>query len=78
MHFAALELDFSIGKGEESIIAADADVKTRAELGAALADDDRAGGDDLSAVGFNASVLRIAVASIAGGTRAFLMCHASP
>ena len=66
MHFAALEFDAAVGEGEEGVVTADADVEAGLELGAALADDDGAGGDDLPAVGFDAAVLRVAVAAVAG------------
>ena len=53
----------------------EADVLAGADLRAALADDDAAGGDRLAAIGLHATVFRIAVATVAAGGLTFLMCH---
>ena len=45
------------------------------ELRAALADDDRAGGDGLAAVRLDAAVLRIRVAAVLGRALSLLVCH---
>src|SRR5579862_3377442 len=78
MHLAALEFDFAVDEGEEGVVSAAADVEAGVELGAALANDDGACGNDLSAVGFYATILRVAVATVAGRAGAFFMCHKSP
>jgi hypothetical protein len=75
VNFAALELDFAVGQGEERIIAANTHVEAGAEACSALADDDRSGGDELPAIRFDATVLRIAVAAISGGTLTLFVCH---
>src|SRR5665213_3646119 len=67
MDFAALEFDDAVFQGEDRVVATEADVEAGVELGSALADDDGAGGDGLSAVGFDAAVLRVAVAAVLGG-----------
>ena len=45
------------------------------EVGAALADDDLAGLDDLAAEALDAEVLRVRVATVAGRGRALFVCH---
>ena len=55
------ELDGTVLEREQGVILAAADVFARVELGAALADEDAAGGDDLAAVGLDAEVLGVAV-----------------
>jgi len=66
MHLAALEFDLAVDEGENRVILAEANIKAGFELGAALADDDRAGLNGLSAIGFDAAVLGIAIAAVAG------------
>ena len=78
MDFAALEFDLAVLEGEEGVIRADADVEAGHEFRAALADDDGAGRDDLPAIRLDATILRIAVASVPGGALTLLMCHTSP
>src|SRR5262249_7607023 len=68
-------MHLAVGKREERIVAADADVLAGLELRAALADDDRAGGDDFAGIGFDAQVLRVGVAAVARRALTFLMCH---
>ena len=60
---------------EERVIAADADVLAREDLGAALTDQDGAREDDLAGVALHAEPLGLAVASVAGAPAAFLMRH---
>jgi len=78
MDFAALEFDLAVFEGEESVVRADADVEAGHEFRAALADDDGASRDDLPAIRLDATILRIAVASVPGGALTLLMCHLSP
>src|SRR5688572_11338388 len=75
---ASLELDLAVLQREDRVIAAQADIEAGMELGASLADDDGAGGDELPAVDFDSSVLCIAVATVLGGALTLLMCHVSP
>src|SRR5690606_20292052 len=69
------ELDGAVDQREQRVVAAQADARTRMELGAALADDDVAGLDGLAAVHLHAEVLRVGVAAVARGTYALLVCH---
>src|SRR5436189_6329138 len=78
MDLSALELDFAVLEGKEGVVAADADVEAGGEFGPALADDDRAGGYGLAAVGLHAAILRVAVPAVAGAALSFFMCHNSP
>ncbi len=66
VNLAALEFDLAVDQCEYGVIATDADVETGVELRSALADDDAAGGYELTTIGFNAAILRIAVATVAG------------
>ena len=47
----------------------------RVEVGAALADDDLAGLDELAAEALDAEALRVGVAAVTGGTKTLLVCH---
>src|SRR5256885_4653618 len=60
---------------EQGVILADADVLAGDELGAALADEDRAGVDDAARVLLDAEPLPGGVAAVSGRARAFLVCH---
>src|SRR5262245_39414368 len=62
---------------EQRVVAATADVRTGVEVGAALADDDLAGADDLAAVPLDAQALGVGVAAVLGGRRTLLVCHLS-
>src|SRR5690606_29721118 len=81
VHGAALlralgrELDLAVDQREQGVVAAEADARTRVELGAALADDDVAGVDRLAAIDLHAEVLRVGVAAVARGAYALFMCH---
>jgi len=72
-----VELDRAILEGKEGPIAAGADVLASVQLGAALTDDDIASNDLLAAKDLNAEALAVAVATVAGGSLSFLMCHGS-
>src|SRR5690606_38187416 len=69
------ELDLAVDQREQGVVAAEADARTRVELGAALAHDDVAGSDRLAAVDLDAEVLRVGVAAVAGRTTSLFMCH---
>ena len=60
---------------EERVVAAHADVRARAETGAALADEDVAGDDRLAAKFFHAQPLADAVAAVAYAALTFFMRH---
>src|SRR6266404_8566057 len=62
---------------EYRVVAADADMRARVKLGAALAHDDVAGHDDLAAVFLDAEPPAAAVAPVARGAACFLMRHPS-
>src|SRR2546430_17206511 len=69
------ELHGPRNEGEERVVLAHADIVSGQDLGAALPDDDRAGFDASARVFLDAEPLAGAVSSVAGGTRAFLVCH---
>src|SRR5688572_5936272 len=75
---AALELDGAVLEREDRVVAAEADVEAGLELGAALADDDRAGADRLAAVRLDAAVLGVAVAAVLRRALTLFMCHVLP
>ena len=69
------ELDVTGSGGEQGVVVATTDVAARVEVGAALADDDLAGLDDLAAEALDAEALRVGVTAVAGGTKTLLVCH---
>ena len=73
--FATLELHKAIGFGENGVVLAQADIEAGLELGAALTHDDGAALGELTAIELDATVLRVGVATVLGGTLSFLMCH---
>jgi hypothetical protein len=72
---AGAELDCAGGQCEQGVVPAAAYAGARVEVGAALADDDLAGGNYLAAEALDAKVLGVRVTTVASGTRAFFMCH---
>src|SRR5690348_7418238 len=72
---AVAECDAAVGKCKERVVLADADIAARVPLGAALAHDDVAGEDSLSAELLHAEALALTVAAVAGRAACFLMCH---
>src|SRR5688500_886420 len=72
---AAAELDRTRAEREQRVVATPADVQPRVEVGAALAHDDLAGVDQLTAEALDAEALGVGVASVASGGRALLVCH---
>lgn len=70
-----IERDFAIGEGEEGPIAAGADVLSGNEFGAALTDENAAGGDKFTAETFHAKPFADAIAPIADTALTFFMCH---
>jgi hypothetical protein len=59
-----LEMDNAVDLREECVIAADADIRARAEPGSTLADKDASGRNCLTAEALYAETLRIAVAAV--------------
>ena len=72
---AAVKADVAVGKGEEGVVASHADIVAGVELGAALADEDGSGEDELSAVPLHPKTLAVAVATVACRSLTFFMCH---
>src|SRR5450432_2949658 len=71
------EFDDASCEGEERVVLATTDVQAWVVMGAALPDQDLAGVDQLTAVALDTEELRIGVAAVAAGRRAFLVGHAS-
>src|SRR4051812_14935229 len=69
------ELDGACGSREQRVVAAAADVEARVEVGAALANEDLAGLDDLATETLHTESLRVGVTPVAGGRCALLVCH---
>src|SRR6266851_5261025 len=69
------KLDIAIDQRKQSVVTTYTDVVSRFDLGAALADDDAASGNQLPIVAFYTEHLGIAVPAIAGATHTFFMCH---
>src|SRR5687767_10463231 len=70
-----LELHDSVDQRVDGEISAKSNVAAGMPLRSALADDDVAGDDLLTAELFHAAVLRVAVASVSGRADALFMCH---
>src|SRR4029077_5997949 len=60
---------------EQSVVATEADARSRRDLRAALADEDGAGAHDLAAINLHSEHLGLGIAAVAGGAASFLMCH---
>ena len=60
-----IEIDGTGSKGKKRIVAADADISARMELGAALADNDPAAVNVRAAVHLDAKILRVRITSVA-------------
>jgi len=72
---ALAELHHAVRGREQGVVAAAADVLARVEPGAALAHEDRAGGDDLAVEPLHAEALCCGVAAVAGGAAALGLRH---
>src|SRR5262250_1152460 len=70
-----MELDDARDLRKERVVAADADVRARLELRAALADEDRAARDQLAAESLHAEPFGGRVAAVSRAADAFLVCH---
>src|SRR3954468_24477559 len=62
-------------EGEQRVVLAAADAQAGVEVGAALADDDLAGLDDLATEALHAEALGVRVAAVTGRRCALLVCH---
>src|SRR5581483_6734076 len=69
------ERDRPLAHREDRVVAADLRAGARAELRAALADDDVAGPDGLAVEDLHAEVLGVRVAAVLRGAETFLVCH---
>jgi hypothetical protein len=69
------EADDAVAQREDGEVLAEAGVAAGLELGAALADEDVAGGDDLAVEALHAEALGLAVAAVLGAADAFLVGH---
>src|SRR6267143_2203760 len=74
---ALVELDRTARSREYRVVAADADMRARVKLGAALAHDDVAWDDDLAAIFLDAEPPAAAVAPVARGAACFFIRHPS-
>src|SRR6267142_1125542 len=72
---AILELHESVDQGEQGIVPSQTDVVARLEACAALPNQDRATGDELSAVALHPQALGVAVAAVSRTASGFLMGH---
>src|ERR1700712_1334653 len=67
------ELDSAGRQGEQRVVSTASDACAGVEVGAALADDDFAGLDDLTAEALHAQVLSVGVTTVASGARSLFM-----
>src|SRR5436190_11960685 len=72
---ALAESDRAVDQCEQGVVAADADVAARVELGAALADDDRASRELRAAEHLHAEALGVRVTTVAGGPASLCLGH---
>src|SRR4051794_25493163 len=75
---SGFELNGSFGRGEDRVVAAEAGSLARPEAGAPLADDDLAACHLLAGEDLDPEHLRVGVATVAAGPKAFLMSHLRP
>jgi hypothetical protein len=69
------KLHLTVDQSEEGEISADTDSRAGIKLIAALADDDSAWLNDLTAVHLDAAIFGLAVSTITGRTLSFFVCH---
>src|SRR5690348_6462397 len=70
-----VELDHAVDFGVERVVTSHADVDARVELRAALANDDRSAGDELSREALHAEHFRLRVAAVARRSLSFFVSH---
>ena len=68
-----LEADNTVGLGKQRVIAADANVGAGVDVGAALADQDVAGQNELTISALGAKALRLGITAVLGGAHTFFM-----
>ena len=71
----AVEEHLAINQCKKRVVAAHADANARMHLGAALADDDVAGDDRLTAKFFHAEAFAAGIATVFDGALSFFMGH---
>ena len=69
------ELDLTLDEREEGVVLATADVLAGVDVSAVLADENLAGLHGLTVKTLGAQTLAAGVATIAGGTETFFVCH---
>jgi hypothetical protein len=69
------EADLTVNQRENRMIAAETDVFARLVRGSALANNDIAGGNGLTAIDFNAKTAACRIASVTGTATCLMMCH---
>mgnify|MGYP000739033422 CR=1 FL=1 len=69
------ELNLALDKREEGVVLTTADVLAGVDVGAVLADENLAGLHGLTVKTLGAQTLAAGVATIAGGTETFFVCH---
>lgn len=69
------ELNVAGGGGEQGVVITATHVIAGVEVGAALADDDLTGVDELTTETLHTEALRVGVTAVAGGTQTLLVCH---
>src|SRR5262245_23706229 len=72
-----LELHATVDLGVDRVVFPDPRVEAGTEPAPALADDDRAAGDDVAVVRLGANPLRVAVAAVAGAALSFFVSHSA-
>ena len=68
-----LEADNTVGLGKQRVIAADTDVGAGVDVGAALADQDVAGEDELTISALGTKALGLGITAVLGGAHTFFM-----
>ncbi len=68
-----LEADNTVGLGKQRVIAADANVGAGVDVGAALADQDVAGQNELTISALGAKALGLGITAVLGGAHTFFM-----
>ncbi len=71
----AVERHHAVGDGEQAVVLGALDVAAGVVAGAALPDEDAAGGDVAATVDLDAQPLALRIAAVARRALTFLMCH---
>ena len=70
-----LELYLAVDQSEESIVLADADIRARMDVSAALTNENVASRYNLTVCTLDAEALGLGITTVLGRTYAFFMCH---